>query len=91
MSRAGRVEREIPVAATRMDRWPLNPTTLALVDYLRTGGEVPAIKVQTVSGGEGGGWRILDGRHRVAAAKLLGRSTIRARFSTRKARRLPSD
>ena len=68
----------IDVGLVRMDRYPMNPSTLSLIDYLREGGEVPAIKVAKHPKG---GYIIRDGRHRVLAHKMLGRKKIKAKFS----------
>lgn len=54
---------------------PLNPTTLALIDYLRKGGSVPPIRLAIDKNGQA---RIKDGRHRYLAFKMLGRKTIKA-------------
>lgn len=74
-----RVEKEIPIGSIRMDRFPMNPSTLSLIDYLRKGGTVPAIKVAKHPDG---GFEIRDGRHRMLANMMLGKSTINAKFST---------
>lgn len=69
----------IPIASIKMDRYPMNPSTLGLVDYLRKGGLVPPIKVAK---SKGGGFVIRDGRHRVLANKLIGNHLIEAKFSS---------
>jgi len=69
---------EIPVGQIRMDRYPLNPTMIPLLDHMRSGGTVPPIHVVRL---RGGGFQIRDGRHRITASKLLGRTTIKARAS----------
>ena len=74
-----RITKAINIANIEMDRYPLNPTMIPLLDHLRNGGEVPPIKVVVKPSG---GYLIRDGRHRVTAYKLLGRETIEARFST---------
>ena len=61
-----------------MDRYPMNISTLNLIDYLRSGGNVPPIKVAKHPRG---GYIIRDGRHRVLANKLLGKTMIMAKFS----------
>lgn len=58
-----------------MDRYPLNPSTLDLIDYLRSGGSVPPIKVKRLPTGN---YEIRDGRHRITAYKLLGKTHIKA-------------
>lgn len=73
-----RIEKEIDILSIKIDRYPMNPTTLNLIHYLDCGGTVPAIKVAKL---KQGGFIIRDGRHRVLAYKLLGRKKILARFS----------
>lgn len=68
----------VDIGLIRMDRYPMNPSTLSLIDHLREGGEVPAIKIAKHPKG---GYIIRDGRHRVLAHKLLGRTKIKAKFS----------
>lgn len=53
----------------------MNPKTLALIDYLRSGyaGPMPPIHVQPDGLGQ---YRILDGRHRVLAYKMIGKTEI---------------
>jgi len=68
----------IYVALIKMDRYPMNLSTLRLIDYLRKGGKVPAIKVAKLQNGK---YIIRDGRHRVLAYKMLEIPKIRARFS----------
>ena len=68
----------IPISSIAMDRYPLNPSTLSLIEYLKKGGEVPPIKVAKLKNGN---YRILDGRHRVTASKLLGRKLILGKVS----------
>ena len=70
----------IDIALIKMDRYPMNPSTLNLIDYLRDGGDVPPIKVAKLPKG---GYIIKDGRPRVLAHKMLGRTKIEARYSNR--------
>lgn len=72
-----RTTKHINLVNIEVDNHPLNPSTLELVDYLREGGLVPAIKVIKTSTGS---YKIRDGRHRVTAYKLLGRDKILAKF-----------
>lgn len=72
--------RSIPVALVYTDRMPLNRSTLKLVIHLATGGTVPPIHVKR---DWWGGYKVLDGRHRLCAYKLLGRSMILARYGVR--------
>lgn len=69
---------DIDISQIDIDRYPLNPTVLGLIDYLRAGGITKPIKVAKKSSG---GYILKDGRHRVLAYKLLGRTTIKATFS----------
>lgn len=69
----------LPICAIEIDRWPLSPKSLALIDYLRSGGSIAAIHVQRK---KLGGFRIRDGRHRLLAYRMLGWSHILARFSS---------
>jgi len=71
---------EIDISLIRMDRYPINEKTLRLVDYLRNGGVVPEIKVAKHPLG---GFIIKDGRHRITAYRLLGRKTIKAKYSNK--------
>lgn len=73
-----RVEKYIDISHIVIDHLPMNPSTLKLIDYLRKGGVVPAIKVATLPDGR---YLIRDGRHRILAFKLLGRKKIKARYS----------
>lgn len=75
---SNRKECLISVGSIKMDRYPMNPSTIRLIDYMREGGIVPAIKVAKL---QSGGFIIRDGRHRVLAHKMLGRTEILARFS----------
>lgn len=71
-----RVQRLFPICSLVVDRSPINPKTLGLVDFLRGGGKVGPIHIQLVSGN----WKVCDGRHRILAYKLLGRTMIEARY-----------
>ncbi len=68
---------QIKVESLVTDKLPLNPSVRDLMFFILSGGQVPPIHVQKVANG----WRVRDGRHRVAAYKLLGRDTIMAKFS----------
>jgi hypothetical protein len=76
-----RVTKELSLGNLVVDRYPLNPTTLRLVDFLRSGGDVPPIHVQPLPDGR---YKVLDGRHRTLAFKLLGRGVITATYGLRK-------
>jgi hypothetical protein len=79
-----RTEKLINILSIKMDRYPMNPTTLELIDRLRGGGSVPAIKVAKLPQG---GSLIRDGRHRVLAYRLLGEKEILAKFSDKPLRK----
>ncbi len=74
-----KVEKMIHICSIKMDNYPLNPSTLNLIDFIRNGGEVPAIRISKMSNGQ---FKIKDGRHRLTAYKLLGRKEILAKFDT---------
>lgn len=67
----------LKLALIDVDRTPTK-RILPLVAHLARGGSVPPIKVKKLSGGR---YRVLDGRHRILAAKLLGWDTIFARWA----------
>lgn len=71
-----RVLGRIPISLVEMDRYPFD-RVLGLVEHLKQGGTVPPIHVEVTHQGR---YRILDGRHRVHAAKLLGRDVILAKW-----------
>ncbi len=71
-----RTEKEILIESIVCDRLPLNYSVLNLVFFLMSGGQMPPIKVQKCETG----YKLLDGRHRVAAYKLLGLKKIWAKF-----------
>lgn len=76
-----KVIREILIESILIDKLPINPAVLDLVDFLRNGGEIPPIKLQVSSEG---GYKLKDGRHRVCAYKLLGINTIKAKINIKK-------
>lgn len=69
-----RVIRSIRLCNLIIDRYPLEPRTLALIKHLESGKSVPPIHVRR---NEDGAYVILDGRHRFLAHKLLGRTHIK--------------
>lgn len=71
----------INVANIKMDSHPINPSTLSLVDHIRSGGSIPPIKVKLDPNGT---FVIKDGRHRVTTYKLLGLDKIKATYSTKR-------
>lgn len=72
-----KIRRFIEISQIEMDKWPINNATLKLVWFLTNGGEVPPIKIQQLANGN---FRIKDGRHRLTAYKLLGKTKIEAKF-----------
>jgi ParB-like chromosome segregation protein Spo0J len=75
-----RIEKEIYIQHIVIDHLPMNPSTLNLIDHLRNGGKIPAIKVARLPDGK---YLIRDGRHRLLAYLLLGRKKIKARYSNK--------
>ncbi len=71
-----RIIKEIPIHNIKVDRFSISPETLSLVDFIRSGGEVPAIKIQKLDGR----YILKDGRHRITAYKLLGIKTIKCKL-----------
>jgi ParB-like chromosome segregation protein Spo0J len=74
-----RVIRPVATNLIDIDRWPLEPRTLGLVAHFQAGGTVPPIRLVRQPSTPGR-FRILDGRHRLLATKLVGRRTITARY-----------
>ena len=70
----------MPISAIIVDRYPINRSTLSLVEYLKKGGTVPPIRIAQTQQGQ---YKILDGRHRITAYKLLGRTEILSKYSER--------
>lgn len=62
----------MPIDAIKMDRWPHDQKTLKYAVILAFGVEFPPIKVHL----RDGRWCISDGRHRLLAHKLNGRTHI---------------
>ena len=75
-----RTQEYINIDLVNIDRWPLNPSTLSLIDAMRSGIEIPPIKVSRLKNGR---FNIKDGRHRLLTHKLLGLKKIKAEFSTK--------
>ncbi len=75
-----RVTKLVPIRNIVMDRYPINPSTLSLIQHLEGGGTVPPIKIYRLASGQ---FQIKDGRHRITAFKLLGRENIKAVYSTK--------
>lgn len=58
------------------DKLPMNKSVLDLVFFIMSGGEIPPIKLTKTKDG----YKLKDGRHRLAAYKLLGKKLILAKF-----------
>lgn len=78
-----RVLKDIPIDLIVVDRHSISKETLALVDFIRSGGEIPPIKIQI----ENQRYKLKDGRHRITAFKLLGRKTIHCKYYDRQHRK----
>lgn len=65
----------LPVQSIEVDKYPLNRRVLGLVAHLLQKRTVPPIHVQRTTWG----YRLLDGRHRILAYKLLQRPYILAK------------
>lgn len=69
----------VPLDLVGIDRVPYDPRVLSLCRHLSEGGTVPPVHIQMVPNGR---FRILDGRHRWVAHRLLQRNVIFARWGT---------
>ena len=58
------------------DNLPMNKSVLDLVFFIMSGGEIPPIKLIKTENG----YKLSDGRHRLAALKLLVHKVILARY-----------
>lgn len=65
----------VKVASLIVDRQAIGPQSYKLAKHLEQGGTTPPIHVVAAANGR---WRVLDGRHRALAHKLLGRIDISA-------------
>lgn len=74
-----RIRKLIPVGQIIVDRWPYGLRTLALIKHIEKNGtgELPPIHVQPQVDGR---YKILDGRHRVLAFRMLQFPYIEARY-----------
>lgn len=70
----------IAVSEIEVDRLPVGKRTLSLANHLAAGGLVPPVHVEPIGNGR---FRILDGRHRTLAHRLVERRKILARWGTR--------
>ncbi len=66
----------ISIALIDVDRYPMK-RVLGLVRHLEAGGTVPPVHVERTTHGR---FRLLDGRHRIMAHRLLERPLILARY-----------
>jgi len=67
----------VNISGIQYDELPMNPEVLDLVFFISSGGEIPPVKLQKTKTG----WKLKDGRHRLAAYKLLGKEKIFAKYS----------
>lgn len=80
-----RVKRHIEISLIDVDRYALGPKSFVFARAMMYPDDCfPPIRVARQSNGR---YRILDGRHRLTAAKLIGLKTIWASFSTKPEKR----
>lgn len=72
-----RTEKDVYLNQIEIDRYPINKSTLDLIDFIRDGGEVKPIKVYEKSKGK---FVIRDGRHRFTAYKMMGKQKIKVKY-----------
>lgn len=72
-----RTEEDVYLNQIEIDRYPINKSTLDLIDFIRDGGEVKPIKVYEKSKGK---FAIRDGRHRFTAYKMMGKQKIKVKY-----------
>ena len=75
-----RIEKEVSINLIDIDRVPLGNRTLQYACYMERGDVFPPIHLQSLVNGR---FRLLDGRHRFVACKLLDKVKILSRFSTK--------
>ena len=75
-----RIITHIPIQTITTDHVPIGPRAFAIAQHLSSGGSVPPIHVMPLNTGV---YRILDGRHRLQAHKLIGCRYILARYGRR--------
>lgn len=66
----------IQITTIQYDKLPINQAVLDLVFFIMSGGVIPPVKIRKAENG----WELSDGRHRLAAHKLLGKKQILAKF-----------
>lgn len=71
--------KEINICNIRKCFIPLTPATLSLTKFIGGGGQVTPINLQYMGDGS---YSVKDGRHRLAAYKLLGYTKIFAKVSS---------
>ena len=71
-----RVTELVQITTIQYDKLPINKSVLDLVFFILSGGIIPPVKLKASSDG----WFLTDGRHRIAAYKLLGYTKINAKF-----------
>lgn len=64
------------IEGLQWDNLPINKKTLDLVFFIMSGGEIKPIKIMKFENG----YKVLDGRHRIAAFKLLDKKMILAKY-----------
>ena len=64
------------IEGLQWDNLPINKTVLDLVFFIMSGGEIGPIKLIKTENG----YKVKDGRHRIAAYKLLGKKIILAKY-----------
>ncbi len=64
------------IEGLQWDNLPINKKTLDLVFFIMSGGEIKPIKLIRSENG----YKVADGRHRIAAYKLLGNKLILAKY-----------
>lgn len=73
-----KITKNVLIESILIDRLPINPDVLALVQHLLNGGYIPPVKLQICADG---GYKLKDGRHRVCAYKLIGFKLIHAKIT----------
>ena len=78
-----KVVTEINISGILYDKLPMNRQVLDIVFFIMSGGELPPVKLEKTENG----WLLKDGRHRLAAHKLLGKEKILAKHYGRNKQR----
>ncbi len=69
-----RIYKDLLIRNIKVDRHPINLRTLLLLEDIKKNGLFKPIKVQCLGNGS---YKIKDGRHRITAHKLLGKTNIK--------------